>query len=87
MKTLKHGPTAPPRSSRPKKTNTQRKQTGNGIKDNISDTNIDRSAITKAARASQSKPPSPIRCISCNQTDVPLILGGSESNILLITIL
>lgn len=81
MKTLKHGPTAPPRS-RPKKTNTQRKQPENNINDTVSDTN---NATTKTARASQSKSSSTIRCVSCNQTDVPLILGGSKSNIFFIT--
>ena len=79
MKTLKHGPTAPPRS-RPKKT-TQQKQTENNIKDTVSDTN---NTNTKTPRASQSKSSSPIRCVSCNQTDVPLILGGSKSNIFFI---
>ena len=85
MKTLKHGPTAPPRSSRQKRTYTQRKQIENVTKDNKSNTNNDRSAVTKTARASQPKSSSPIRCVSCNQTDVPLILGGSEPNIFLMT--
>lgn len=44
------------------------------------DNDVARDAVVKRARSTQSKlaPLTPIQCISCKNTDVPLILGGSE---------
>lgn len=80
MKPLKHGPsTIPARAPRQKRTYTQRKTGVDGkLQRKASTSNsIDTSDTRKRPRLSQSgSHNSQIRCISCSQTDVPLILGG-----------
>ncbi|KAF8167672.1 hypothetical protein B0H34DRAFT_682661 [Crassisporium funariophilum] len=79
MKTLKHGPTAPSRAARQKRTYSQRKpidSTAN--KDKAQGANGNPTPASKRARTASSRPPTAaqIQCASCQQTDVPLILGG-----------
>lgn len=82
MKPLKHGPsTIPTRAPRQKRTYTQRKTGVDGkLQRKASTSNIvDNPETRKRPRLSQSgSHNSQIRCISCSQTDVPLILGGRK---------
>jgi hypothetical protein len=79
MKPLKHGPsTIPTRAPRQKRTYAQRKTGVDGkLQRKASTSNT--SEIRKRPRLSHSGSyNSQIRCISCSQTDVPLILGGRK---------
>ncbi|KAF8203018.1 hypothetical protein BJ912DRAFT_942627 [Pholiota molesta] len=70
MKLLRHGPTPQSRAARNRKPYA-------GKKTAAPKTVSADGGIVKKPRASQSKPvPTPIQCVSCKQTDVPLILGG-----------
>lgn len=74
MKPLKQGPTPQPRTNRQRKPYAQKKFTEQHPNQNKPEDPVP----VKKSRASQSKAAStPIQCLNCKQTDVPLILGGS----------
>ncbi|KIM47777.1 hypothetical protein M413DRAFT_439447 [Hebeloma cylindrosporum] len=73
MKPLKQGPTPQSRTNRQRKPYTQKKITEQNPNQNKPDDPVP----VKKSRTSQSKAsPTPIQCLTCKQTDVPLILGG-----------
>ena len=79
MKPLKQGPTPQPRTNRQRKPYTQKKVTEH----NPNKSKAEDPVPVKKSRASQSKAsPTPIQCLTCKQTDVPLILGGSTFHFL-----
>lgn len=74
MKPLKQGPTPQPRTNRQRKPYGQKKFAEQNPNQNKPGDPVP----VKKSRASQSKAsPTPIQCLTCKQTDVPLILGGS----------
>jgi hypothetical protein len=74
MKPLRQGPTPQPRTNRQRKPYTQKKL----AEPNPQQSKPGDTVLVKKPRASQSKAsPTPIQCLTCKQTDVPLILGGS----------
>lgn len=74
MKPLKQGPAPQPRTNRQRKPYTQKKSAEQNPNQNKPGDPVP----VKKSRASQSKAsPTPIQCLTCKQTDVPLILGGS----------
>ena len=79
MKPLKQGPTPQPRTNRQRKPYAQKKLTEHNPNQNKAEGPVP----VKKSRTSQSKAsPTPIQCLTCKQTDVPLILGGSAFHFL-----
>lgn len=71
MRPVRQGPAPQPRAPRQRKPYSEKK---GAIKAVTGET-----ISVKKARGSTSKAPAlPIQCVSCKQTDVPLILGGSK---------
>ena len=71
MRPVRQGPAPQPRAPRQRKPYSDKK---GATKDVTGET-----ISSKKARGSTSKAPVlPIQCVSCKQTDVPLILGGSK---------
>ena len=72
MKPLKQGPTPQPRTNRQRKPYAQKKIAEQNPNQNKPGDPVP----VKKSRASKASP-TPIQCLTCKQTDVPLILGGS----------
>lgn len=77
LKTLKSGPVG---TTRTKRTTTSRKADSSASKkpDNGINLSSQSSKRRKLSRSQHDSVPTQIQCISCKQTDVPLILGGRE---------